>query len=62
MLMYNSLCVTHFSRHPKLKRLFSLGNDGEIEVRKHVCQALVLLLELSLDRLMPYMTDIIKVE
>ena len=38
-----------------------MGSDSETEVRKHVCQALVLLLELCLDRLQPYMEDIVKV-
>lgn len=41
--------------------LFQLGSDAEPEVRRHVCQALVLLLELCPERVQPFMADIVRV-
>ncbi|KAG7241225.1 hypothetical protein INR49_025968 [Caranx melampygus] len=44
-----------------LKNLFALATDDEPEVRKNVCRALVMLLEVRLDRLLPHMHNIIEV-
>lgn len=44
-----------------LQNLFALATDEEPEVRKNVCRALVMLLEVRLDRLLPHMHNIIEV-
>lgn len=44
-----------------LQNLFALATDEESEVRKNVCRALVMLLEVRLDRLLPHMHNIIEV-
>ena len=41
--------------------LFSLSSDNDPEVRKNVCRALVMLLEVRLEQLLPHMTQIIGV-
>ncbi|XP_014246166.1 transportin-1 isoform X2 [Cimex lectularius] len=43
-----------------IEGLFSLANDTEPEVRKNVCRALVGLLEVRIDRLIPQMHNIIE--
>ncbi|XP_033121326.1 transportin-1-like [Anneissia japonica] len=43
-----------------IKNLFELANDDDNEVRKNVCRALVMLLEVRLDMLVPHMQDIIE--
>lgn len=43
------------------QNLFALATDEEPEVRKNVCRALVMLLEVRLDRLLPHMHNIIEV-
>ncbi|XP_044734590.1 transportin-2 [Chrysoperla carnea] len=43
-----------------LENLFHLSNDENSEVRKNVCRAIVMLLEVSLDRLIPHMQSIIE--
>uniref|UniRef100_A0A8C2FV41 Transportin 1 n=1 Tax=Cyprinus carpio TaxID=7962 RepID=A0A8C2FV41_CYPCA len=50
-----------FFKHnsPKIRKL-SLFSDEEPEVRKNVCRALVMLLEVRLDRLLPHMHNIIE--
>uniref|UniRef100_A0AAZ3SES7 Transportin-1 n=1 Tax=Oncorhynchus tshawytscha TaxID=74940 RepID=A0AAZ3SES7_ONCTS len=40
--------------------LFALATDEEPEVRKNVCRALVMLLEVRMDRLLPHMHNIIE--
>ncbi|XP_063238810.1 transportin-1 [Bacillus rossius redtenbacheri] len=40
--------------------LFHLASDDEPEVRKNVCRALVMLLEVRMDRLIPHMNSIIE--
>lgn len=40
--------------------LFKLANDDEAEVRKNICRALVMLLEVRLDMLAPHMHNIIE--
>ncbi|TNN34907.1 Transportin-2 [Liparis tanakae] len=40
--------------------LFALATDEESEVRKNVCRALVMLLEVRLDRLLPHMHNIVE--
>ena len=42
-----------------LNSLFFLANDNDPEVRKNICRAVVMLLEVRLDRLLPHMTSII---
>lgn len=44
-----------------LQNLFALATDDEPEVRKNVCRALVMLLEVRLDRLLPHMHNIVEV-
>ncbi|BES91280.1 IBN_N [Nesidiocoris tenuis] len=43
-----------------IEALFSLAHDTEPDVRKHVCRALVVLLEVQTDRLVPYINSIIE--
>ena len=43
------------------QNLFALASDDDTEVRKNVCRALVMLLEVRLDRLIPHMQNIIEV-
>ena len=43
------------------QNLFALATDEESEVRKNVCRALVMLLEVRMDRLLPHMHNIIEV-
>lgn len=43
-----------------LENLFHLATDDESEVRKNVCRALVMLLEVRMDRLIPHMHNIIE--
>ncbi len=49
------LCVIWF------QSLFALAADEDCEVRKNVCRALVMLLEVRIDRLIPHMHSIIQV-
>lgn len=44
-----------------MQNLFALATDEEPEVRKNVCRALVMLLEVRLDRLLPHMHNIVEV-
>lgn len=41
--------------------LFALAADEDSEVRKNVCRALVMLLEVRIDRLIPHMHSIVEV-
>lgn len=43
-----------------LENLFHLASDEDPEVRKNVCRALVMLLEVRMDRLIPHMHSIIE--
>lgn len=43
-----------------LENLFHLATDEDLEVRKNVCRALVMLLEVRIDRLIPHMHNIIE--
>uniref|UniRef100_A0AAY4AS33 Transportin-1 n=1 Tax=Denticeps clupeoides TaxID=299321 RepID=A0AAY4AS33_9TELE len=45
---------------PFIENLFALAGDEESEVRKNVCRALVMLLEVRMDRLLPHMHNIIE--
>ena len=42
-----------------IQSLFFLANDGDPDVRKNICRAIVQLLEVRMDRLLPHMTNII---
>ncbi|NXC91127.1 TNPO1 protein, partial [Cercotrichas coryphoeus] len=44
-----------------IENLFALAGDEEPEVRKNVCRALVMLLEVRMDRLLPHMISIVEV-
>lgn len=44
-----------------VQSLFALALDEESEVCKNVCRALVMLLEVRIDRLIPHMHSIIQV-
>uniref|UniRef100_A0A674GPV6 Importin N-terminal domain-containing protein n=1 Tax=Taeniopygia guttata TaxID=59729 RepID=A0A674GPV6_TAEGU len=44
-----------------IEHLFALAADEEPEVRRNVCRALVMLLEVRIDRLLPHMHSIIQV-
>lgn len=46
---------------PSPQHLFALAVDDDPEVRKNVCRALVMLLEVRIDRLIPHMHSIIQV-
>ena len=43
------------------QNLFALAADEDPEVRKNVCRALVMLLEVRSDQLVPHMNNIIEV-
>ncbi|OCT98635.1 transportin 1 S homeolog isoform X1 [Xenopus laevis] len=43
-----------------IENLFALATDEESEVRKNVCRALVMLLEVRMDRLLPHMHNIVE--
>lgn len=43
-----------------IQGLFTLATDEDIEVRKNVCRALVMLQEVRMDKLMPHMQNIIE--
>lgn len=43
-----------------LGNLFQLANDTDSDVRKHVCRALVMLVEVRIERLIPHMQQIIE--
>lgn len=43
-----------------LENLFVLADDTDLEVRKNVCKALVMLLEVKVDKLLPHMNAIIQ--
>ncbi|CAF1123343.1 unnamed protein product [Brachionus calyciflorus] len=43
-----------------MENLFVLADDNDLEVRKNVCKALVMLLEVKIDKLMPHMNAIIQ--
>ncbi len=43
------------------QNLFFLAKDEDTEVRKNVCRALVMLVEVRIDRLMPHIDQIIQV-
>lgn len=68
---YALACTNHFinSRNQILltfvddflRCLFSLAEDIDATVRKHVCSAFVQLLEAHLDRLLPHLPNIIEV-
>lgn len=45
---------------PFLENLFQLANDTDSDVRKHVCRALVMLVEVRIERLIPHMPQIIE--
>lgn len=42
-----------------IQNLFFLAQDNEPEVRKNICRAMVMLLEVRMDRLIPHMNNII---
>ncbi len=42
-----------------IQNLFFLANDDDPEVRKNICRAIVMLLEVRMDRLVPHMNIII---
>jgi len=48
-------------RLSRIQSLFALAGDEDSEVRKNVCRALVMLLEVRIDRLIPHMHSIIQV-
>lgn len=43
-----------------LENLFRLANDTDCDVRKHVCRALVMLVEVRIERLIPHLQQIIE--
>ena len=42
-----------------INNLFCLANDSDPEVRKNICRAIVMLLEVCIDKLIPQMTNIV---
>lgn len=64
LMDYNSVLYLQMTPPPPIpppQNLFALATDEEPEVRKNVCRALVMLLEVRLDRLLPHMHNIIEV-
>jgi len=43
------------------KNLFFLSSDEDPDVRKNVCRALVMLIEVRMDRLMPHINSLVEV-
>ena len=43
------------------QNLFFLASDEDPEVRKNVCRALVMLVEVRMDRLIPHINNIVEV-
>jgi len=43
------------------KNLFFLSSDEDPDVRKNVCRALVMLIEVRMDRLMPHINNLVEV-
>jgi len=41
--------------------LFFLSNDEDPDVRKNVCRALVMLIEVRMDRLIPHINNLVEV-
>ena len=42
-----------------INNLFCLANDNDPEVRKNICRAIVMLLEVCIDKLIPQMSNIV---
>jgi len=67
---YALSCINHFivdlpgallvNLESYLKGIFYLANDASTEVRKRVCQAFVMLVEIRVDYLMPYIRNVIQ--
>ncbi|KAF3849359.1 hypothetical protein F7725_015856 [Dissostichus mawsoni] len=55
-----NIMIPKFLQFLSTTNLFALATDEEPEVRKNVCRALVMLLEVRLDRLLPHMLNIIE--
>ena len=43
------------------KNLFFLSSDEDSDVRKNVCRALVMLIEVRIDRLIPHINNLVEV-
>lgn len=43
------------------KNLFFLSSDEDPDVRKNVCRALVMLIEVRMDRLIPHINNLVEV-
>jgi len=43
------------------KNLFFLSSDEDSDVRKNVCRALVMLIEVRMDRLIPHINNLVEV-
>jgi len=44
-----------------VKNLFFLSSDEDSDVRKNVCRALVMLIEVRIDRLIPHINNLVEV-
>jgi len=44
-----------------MQSLFFLSTDEDSEVRKNVCRALVMLVEVRIDRLIPHINNLVEV-
>jgi len=44
-----------------VKNLFFLSSDEDPDVRKNVCRALVMLIEVRMDRLVPHINNLVEV-
>jgi len=44
-----------------VQSLFFLSTDEDSEVRKNVCRALVMLVEVRIDRLIPHINNLVEV-
>ena len=68
-MFFCTLTVVHIIAYISVKQLlccifqnlFALAADEDPEVRKNVCRALVMLLEVRSDQLLPHMNNIIEV-
>ena len=59
IIRLNNFVIGHVFMH--FQNLFYLANDDDTDVRKNICRALVMLVEVRMDRLIPHINSIVEV-
>ena len=59
IIRLNNFVIDHVFMH--FQNLFYLANDDDTDVRKNICRALVMLVEVRMDRLIPHINSIVEV-